>query len=378
MFGSICLLANVDRTKLITRTRILSISLKFIKECFNGDLLNNNSKILSSNIIISVIIPVYNCKRTIKAAVRSIQNQNMSDIEKPYMNIILVNDNSNDNTSLIIQKLAEEDQRIKILNNKKNMATLYSRNIGILNSKGKYVMNLDNDDLFMNSYVFDEIYREAEKGNYDIIGFNAIECKNYNPLITQMNDALCHNHKDGLTLNQPELTYLSISVDNKFNPNDLYVWGRLVKANLYKEAINNFGKNAIGEMRNSCFVTWNEDSAMSMALFRYAKSYKYIKKYGIFHYIGLTTSSNTSKNELKRYGELFFLDIIFDFSDNDFKGKKYSVEMAKEKIFKNINNFKSEKNKRYLQAILQKMLNCQYISFKDKKEIKKNLENLNA
>ena len=114
MFGSICLLANVDRTKLITRTRILSISLKFIKECFNGDLLNNNSKILSSNIIISVIIPVYNCKRTIKAAVRSIQNQNMSDIE-----IILVNDNSNDNTSLIIQKLAEEDQRIKILNNKK-------------------------------------------------------------------------------------------------------------------------------------------------------------------------------------------------------------------------------------------------------------------
>ena len=373
MFGSICLLANVDRTKLITRTRILSISLKFIKECFNGDLLNNNSKILSSNIIISVIIPVYNCKRTIKAAVRSIQNQNMSDIE-----IILVNDNSNDNTSLIIQKLAEEDQRIKILNNKKNMATLYSRNIGILNSKGKYVMNLDNDDLFMNSYVFDDIYQEAEKGNYDIIGFNAIECKNYNPLITQMNDALCHNHKDGLTLNQPELTYLSISVDNKFNPNDLYVWGRLVKANLYKEAINNFGKNAIGEMRNSCFVTWNEDSAMSMALFRYAKSYKYIKKYGIFHYIGLTTSSNTSKNELKRYGELFFLDIIFDFSDNDFKSKKYSVEMAKEKIFKNINNFKSEKNKRYLQAILQKMLNCQYISFKDKKEIKKNLENLNA
>ena len=60
----------------------------------------------------------------------------MSDIE-----IILVNDNSNDNTSLIIQKLAEDEQRIIILNNKKNMATLYSRNIGILNSKGKYIMN---------------------------------------------------------------------------------------------------------------------------------------------------------------------------------------------------------------------------------------------
>lgn len=366
-------MAKVDRTKLITRTRILSLSIKFIKECFNGELLNKNTKTLSSNIKISAIIPVFNCKRTIKAAVRSIQNQNMSDIE-----IILVDDNSNDNTSLIIQKLAEEDQRIKILNNKKNMATLYSRNIGILNSKGKYVMNLDNDDLFMNSDVFDVTYEEAEKGNYDIIGFNAIDCKNYYPLITQMNDALCHNHKDGLTLYQPELTYLSISVNNKFNPNDLHVWGRLVKADVYKEAINNFGKNAIGESRNSCFVTWNEDCAMSMALFKYAKSYKYIKKYGIFHYKGSTTSSSVSKNELKRYGELFFLDSIFDFSHNDFKGKKYSVEMAKEKIFKYINNFKSEKNKRYLQAILHKMLSCRYISFKDKNEIKKNLKKLIA
>ena len=115
------------------------------------------------------------------------------------------------------------------MNNKKNMATLYSRNIGILNSKGKYIMNLDNDDLFMDFDVFDKIYEEAENGNYDIIGFNAIDFKNYNPLITQMNDALLHDHIEGLTLYQPELTYFSISKDNKFNPNDLHVWGRLTK-----------------------------------------------------------------------------------------------------------------------------------------------------
>ena len=128
LFSYICLSAKEEKTKLTTRTKSLGLSIIYIKKCFNGELLNNNSKILSSNTKISTIIPVYNCKKTIKASVRSIQNQNMSDIE-----IILVNDNSNDNTSLIIQKLAEEDKRIKILNNKKNMATLYSRNIGILN-----------------------------------------------------------------------------------------------------------------------------------------------------------------------------------------------------------------------------------------------------
>ena len=372
LFISISLLANVDRSKLLTRTRVLGQSIKFMKKCFNGELLNNNIKIKHKETKISTIIPVYNCQKTIKAAVRSIQNQNMSDIE-----IILVNDNSNFETSLIIEKLASEDQRIKILNNKKNMATLYSRNIGILNAKGKYIMNLDNDDLFMDFDVFDKVYEEAEKGNYDIIGFMAIECQNYSPLITQMHDSLLHIHRDGLILYQPELAYFSISSDKRFNPNDIHVWGRLTKTNVYKKSINNFGKNAIGEIRNLCFVTWNEDCAMSMVLLKYAKSYKFIQIYGIFHYIGITTSSNTSNNDLKRYGELFFLDTVFDFSQNNTRGKKFSIDIAHKKIFTHINNFLSVKNKKYLKAILNKMLYCQYISFDDKKEIKKNLKLIN-
>ena len=261
LYSYICLSAKEEKTKLITRTKVLGLSIKFIKKCFKDELLNNNSKILSSNIKIS------------------------------------------------------------------------------------------------------------------IIGFNAIDCRNYNPLITQMNDALLHDHKEGLTLYQPELTYFPISRNTKFKPNDLHVWGRLVKENAYKKAINNFGKNAIGEIRNLCFVTWNEDSAMSMALFKYAESYKFIQKYGIFHYKGKSTSSKTSSIDLKKYGELFFIDTVFDFSHNNFRGKKYSVEMAHKLIFPHINSL-SEKNKKYLKAILYKMLDCQYISYADKKEIKLNLEKI--
>ena len=84
-----------------------------MKACFQGLFLNDNAKLNynSSTPKISVVIPVYNCNKTIKAAVRSIQNQNMGDIE-----IILVNDLSKDNTSNIIQELSEEDPRIKIIN----------------------------------------------------------------------------------------------------------------------------------------------------------------------------------------------------------------------------------------------------------------------
>lgn len=375
LFCSVSLLSNKGTTKISSRIRELNLSRKYMKKCLNGELINNNSNYNISylNIKISTIIPAYNCEKTIKAAVRSIQNQKMPEIE-----IILVNDNSKDNTLNIIKKLAEEDRRIKIINNFRNMATLYSRNIGILNSKGKYILNLDNDDLFMDSDVFERIYDEAEKGNYDLIGFKAVDCRTYKPLYRQMKDELLLNHKDGLTIYQPELTYFAISSDNKIKANDPYVWGRLTKSEVYIHAINNYGKNAIGEIRNLCFVTWAEDCAMSMAILRYAKSYKFIRKYGIFHFQGRKNSSVSAKNELRKYGELFFLDSIFDFSHNTFKGKKYSVLMAQKMIFAHINDLFTEKNRKYLKAILHKMLICKYISFEDKKIIKKNLVIINS
>ena len=76
------------------------------KVAFNkleGLLLNNNPLKYTHNCKISVVIPVYNCEKTIKPLVRSIQNQDMADIE-----IILVNDNSKDNTSIIIQELVTQ------------------------------------------------------------------------------------------------------------------------------------------------------------------------------------------------------------------------------------------------------------------------------
>ena len=371
IFCIICFFSSLSRSKTITRARALKRGKKYMKQCFEGKLLNNNSKTFSLNPKISAVIPVYNCEKTIKAAVRSIQNQNMADIE-----IILVNDNSQDNTSMIITELSKEDKRIKILSNEKNMATLYSRNIGILNSEGKYIMNLDNDDLFLDSDVFDTVYNEAEKGNYDIIGCGAVDCKTYNPLLTQIEEGLFHDHKDGLTVFQPDLTYFAITVNGEFEQNDLHVWGRLTKTELYKEAIDNFGLNAIGEKRNLSFLTWAEDSAMSMALFRYAKSYKFIKKYGIFHYLAQTTASHTSADSLMKYGYLFFIDTVFDFSHDNIKGKKFSVIMIDDVFEKFEKDKYNEKNLKYLKAILIKMLQCQYISTDDKKKLQKDFESL--
>jgi glycosyltransferase involved in cell wall biosynthesis len=362
---NVCFYTNVDKTKNMSRAAVLKRGKDYMKNCFNGILMNNNTLYSASKPKISAVIPVYNCEDTIKAAVRSIQNQNMADIE-----IILVNDRSTDSTLKIIQELSEEDPRIKIFNNEKNMGTLYTRSFGILKSQGKYIMNLDNDDLFIDVDVFDAVYEEAERGDYDIVGFGAVDGPTYDPLLPQMVDDFFHHHKDGLIIHQPELTYFPISKNKKFRANDYHVWGRLVKTDLYQKAVKNFGFNAIGEERISCFLTWAEDSAMSVTLFSMAKSYKFIQKYGIFHYIARTTASITTKKEICFYGELFLFDVIFDFTENNIKGKKFAFEKAKDLKIDSLYSLKDKRNYEFLKAIIKKMLNCKFISNKDKNQLK--------
>ena len=105
--------------------------LKYINNCRKGILNKEIPTFPENNIpLISVIIPIYNANKTIKSAIRSIQNQNMTNYE-----IILINDFSKDNSLSIIYNLQKEDSRIKIMNNLKNMGTLYSRNVATLTAK---------------------------------------------------------------------------------------------------------------------------------------------------------------------------------------------------------------------------------------------------
>ena len=85
---------------------------------------------------ISVISPIYNSEKYILRFLRSIQNQNFLEIE-----IILVDDCSNDNSVFLIEKYIKEDERIILIKNKINKGTFITRNLGVLFSKSKYINN---------------------------------------------------------------------------------------------------------------------------------------------------------------------------------------------------------------------------------------------
>ena len=126
---------------------------------------------------ISIFLPIYNKEKYINSSIKSIQCQTLKDIE-----IIAVNDFSNDKSLEILKRLSSTDKRIKILNNNKNNGLLYSRTIGILNSNGEYLMNLDPDDNLKNENSLEIIYNNAKKNNVDIISFGAFY-KNINQMV---------------------------------------------------------------------------------------------------------------------------------------------------------------------------------------------------
>ena len=168
--------------------------------------MNKTNYVESDTPKVSAIIPVYNSRGIILRSIRSIQNQNMKNIE-----IILVNDFSTDDSLSYIQELQKEDPRIKIINNQKNMGTLYSRSIGVLSAKGKYIFPLDNGDMFLDYDVFDTISEVAEKDNYDIVEFKAINVGGLFDLPNQrLLNIMFSGHQLNLVLTQPDLGYFPI------------------------------------------------------------------------------------------------------------------------------------------------------------------------
>jgi glycosyltransferase involved in cell wall biosynthesis len=345
----------IKRTK-SQREKALKSGRNYLNKCLEGIIKNITFK-NSKSPKISIIVPVYNSQRTIKSAIRSIQNQNMIDIE-----IILINDFSKDNSSQIIEKIQEQDPRIIIMNNKKNLGILYSRSLGVLKSRGKYILNLDHDDMFFDEDVFDKIYQSSERGYYDIISFMEVQGDDYYINIKDMKDGICTNHPNNLIIRQPELSYYTLFKNEEFSLVDIQIWGKLFKTKVYKAAVNLLGKK-----RYSVFNAINEDMIGIFSICNIAQSYKYIRKYGLFHFTSNSTASQIISKDHYMEMEVFFCDVIFDLSIAN--SKKYSAIIAIR--LKTMFYFSLSKDitKRYLLYVLKKIINSKFVEEKYKEKI---------
>jgi len=117
-----------------------------------------------SNVLFSIIIPLYNAEKHLTQCLNSILKQNNSKLE-----IILVNDCSKDKTKKICNLYKKKNKTIKILNNHKRLGVSESRNRGIRVAKGNFLIFLDGDDFLIDNCIKD-LRKLAEKNvNCDLI-----------------------------------------------------------------------------------------------------------------------------------------------------------------------------------------------------------------
>jgi glycosyltransferase involved in cell wall biosynthesis len=100
------------------------------------------SSLDKSSPLISIFIPAYNAGLYIENAIKTCLIQTYKNFE-----IIIVNDGSNDKTSLIVEKLKKTDDRINLFHNETNLGLSPTRNRGLELCKGDYIALLDADDL---------------------------------------------------------------------------------------------------------------------------------------------------------------------------------------------------------------------------------------
>lgn len=110
-------------------------------------------------------MPIYNGENYIKRTIPYILDNNSYDFE-----LVLVNDGSKDNSSIICQEYASEDNRVKIIN-KSNGGIADARNCGLQNSIGDFVCFVDQDDFVEVKIILDII----SNNNNDIIIFSTVK-----------------------------------------------------------------------------------------------------------------------------------------------------------------------------------------------------------
>lgn len=136
---------------------------------------------------VSVVVPLYNCGSFIHECLTSIINQDYDDIE-----ILVINDSSTDNSLKIVQSIAKEHFNVRIINSPVNQGLCKTRNTGIIEASGEYIVCVDADDVIapyainhlMNAIQYDEDVSFAFGGTVVIDSQSClVEVRDFDPLL---------------------------------------------------------------------------------------------------------------------------------------------------------------------------------------------------
>lgn len=236
---------------------------------------------MDNNIILSIIVPVYNVEKFLDICLESIIKNYQSGIE-----IILVDDGSTDSSSKICDEYSNKYEYMKVIH-KKNGGLSSARNFGIRQASGKYIWFVDSDDYIEDGSIA-KIITSALKDVDLIIGshFNILP-----------NGSVCEDY-----LNNPK--------DNEKYPYEYFY----NVGNVSYAAVRFIVKKKL-ITENDLFFTegiYHEDEEWSPRVLCSAKRYSVINE-PIYNYrVGNPKSIMGMKNPKKVYDKLFICKSIYD------------------------------------------------------------------
>lgn len=118
---------------------------------------------MKSNKLLSIIIPVYNAEDSIRRCLNSIVPQLKDEYE-----LLLFNDGSKDNSIAVMREYESKYPTMIKAYDQDNMGAANTRNRGIQEAQGKYVMFIDNDD-FVDGHYFETMIAEAERTESEVV-----------------------------------------------------------------------------------------------------------------------------------------------------------------------------------------------------------------
>lgn len=205
-----------------------------------------------NNVLVSVIVPVYNVEKYIAKCIESIISQTYANIE-----IILINDGSMDKSGKICKKYALQDSRIKVVDDT-NHGVSHARNEGIKLAKGKYIVFIDSDDRVDKEYI-QSLIEPTYIQEYDLVICSFREIFEYS------NKTFCH------VMSEEEKENLTgkLNIDYKILEKFLGIpWLKLYRTDIIKKYNITFPED----------LKIAEDQIFNYAYLEHVKKYYFINK----------------------------------------------------------------------------------------------------
>lgn len=185
--------------------------------------------------LISIIVPIYQVEQYLEQCIQSIQNQTYKNIE-----IILVDDGSDDQCPQICDHYAQNDKRIKVIH-KKNGGLDSARKAGISAATGKYVGYIDGDD-WIEPQMYERLFEYACINHVDVVESGVIDSyENVEKKRTPYLNEGCYKGKKFVEEVETRILYTGSFYEHGISPylcSKLFLREKIMKYQMTEDLIN--------------------------------------------------------------------------------------------------------------------------------------------